>query len=137
MGHGRSAGRTGDFYGGGGGGCDSWQIPAHQIAVSSGGDEPASWPPAVGTLGGGYADGAKLAEFYRYAHQNVARVVLRLGSGKQYSAQTFAAWPGSGLRLWDLSVPTDLLRVKPGQDVMMDYDATGQLVWQLRADGSA
>jgi hypothetical protein len=61
--------------------------------------------------------------------------VLRLGDGKQYSAQTLAAWPGSGLRLWFFSVPTDLLRINSGQEVMLGYDSIGQVVWQQRAGG--
>jgi len=72
-------------------------------------------------------------EFYGYAHENVTRVVLRLADGKQYGAQTFAAWKGSGLRLWAFSVPTELYtRVNPGQDVLMGYDAAGRVIWQMR-----
>ncbi len=44
-------------------------------------------------------------EFYGYAHENVTRVVLELPDGRRYGAQTFAAWPGSGLRLWAFPVP--------------------------------
>jgi hypothetical protein len=91
---------------------------------------PALGPPAVGLVGGDYRSGAKLAEYYGYAHENVTRVVLRLAGGRQYGAQTFAAWKGSGLRLWDFPVPTDLLRVDLGKAVLMGYDAAGQVVWQ-------
>jgi hypothetical protein len=113
-----------------GGQVGFWSSDNADSVVSSG---PASEPPAVGMMGGGYPNGAKLAEYFGYAHENVARVVLRLADGKQYSAQTFAAWPGSGLRLWAFSVPTDMLRVKLGQDVMMGYDSAGHVVWQLRS----
>jgi hypothetical protein len=72
-------------------------------------------------------------EFYGYAHESVARVVLRLADGRQYGAQTFAAWKGSGLRLWAFSVPTHLYTsTGPRMDVLMGYDAAGHVVWQLR-----
>lgn len=58
--------------------------------------------------GGEVANHAKQAYFYGYAHENVRRVTLRLG-GEQYGAQTFAAWPGSGLRLWAFPVPASTL----------------------------
>ena len=86
----------------------------------------------MGLVGGDYQSGVKLAEFYGYAHENVTRVVLRLADGRQYGAQTFAAWKGSGLRLWASSVPNNLLRVDLGQDVLRGYDTAGQVVWQQR-----
>jgi hypothetical protein len=53
--------------------------------------------------------------------------------GKQYGAQTFAAWRGSGLRLWAFSVPTHLYTsADPRMDVLMGYDAAGHVVWQMR-----
>jgi len=66
---------------------------------------PASGPPAVTvfTVTGG-APKPRFVEFYGYAHENVTRVVLKLPDGRQYGAQTFAAWPGSGLRLWAFPV---------------------------------
>jgi hypothetical protein len=94
--------------------------------------KPASGPPTVSLIGGDYLRGSPLAEFYGYAHENVARVVLRLADGKQYGAQTFAAWKGSGLRLWDFPVSTSLLHVNRGKDVMLGYDAAGRVVWQMR-----
>ena len=62
---------------------------------------PASGPPAVVvfTVTGG-APEPRFVEFYGYAHENVTRVVLKLPDGRQYGAQTFAAWLGSRLRLW-------------------------------------
>jgi hypothetical protein len=91
---------------------------------------PASGPPAVSNFGGdgGYS-GATVAEYYGYAHANVARVVLRLQDGKQYSAQTTAAWPGSGLRLWHFAVPIKPATA-PGKQVMLGYNAAGQVVSQ-------
>lgn len=65
---------------------------------------PADGPPAVQIFGGDVVNHARQAYFYGYAHENVRRVVLRLG-GKQYGAQTIAAWPGTGLRLWSFPVP--------------------------------
>jgi hypothetical protein len=95
--------------------------------------QPASGPPAVGLIGGDYLRGSPLVEFYGYAHESVARVVLRLADGRQYGANTFAAWKGSGLRLWAFSVPTDLfVHVNPRMDVLLGYDAAGRMVWQMR-----
>ena len=94
-------------------------------------NRPASGPPAVGVFGGDYTSGQTQSDFYGYAHQSVARVVLRLADGRQYSAQTFAAWPGSDLRLWHFSVPVSLLNHRnQARDQMRGYDAAGQVVWQ-------
>jgi hypothetical protein len=68
--------------------------------------------------------------FYGYAHQNVTRVVVRLAGGKQFSAQTFAAWPGSGLRLWAVPVPPSRVAPAPGEGVVTAYNAAGQQVWR-------
>jgi hypothetical protein len=99
-------------------------------SISSIASVPASGPPAVSNFsgGGGYS-GATVAEYYGYAHANVARVALRLHDGKQYSAGTTAAWPGSGLRLWHFAVPIKAATA-PGQQVMLGYNAAGQVVWQ-------
>ena len=64
----------------------------------------------------------------------VARVVLKLADGRQYGAQTFAAWPGSGVRLWDFSVPGNLAFAGPHR-VMIGYNAAGQVVWQMPLRG--
>jgi hypothetical protein len=69
-----------------------WSSDNVDSAVSAG---PALGPPAVGLVGGDYQSGTKLAEFYGYAHENVTRVVLRLADGREYGAQTFAAWKGA------------------------------------------
>ncbi len=79
-------------------------------------------------FGGDVVSHARQAYFYGYAHENVRRVVLRLG-GKQYGAQTIAGWPGSGLRLWSLPVPASMLFFS-GSHVMMGYDAAGRVTWQ-------
>jgi hypothetical protein len=89
---------------------------------------PADGPPTVQIFGGDVVNHARQAYFYGYAHENVRRVVLRLG-GKQYGAQTIAAWPGSGLRLWSFPVPADMLS-SSGSHVMLGYDAAGRVVWQ-------
>jgi hypothetical protein len=95
--------------------------------------KPASGPPAVELIGGDYLHGSPLVEFYGYAHESVARVVLRLADGKQYGAQTFAAWRGSGLRLWAFPVPTHLYTsTGPRMDVLMGYDAAAHVIWQMR-----
>jgi hypothetical protein len=90
---------------------------------------PVGGPPAVELFGGDVINHARQAYFYGYAHENVRRVVLRLG-GKQYGAQTFAAWPGSGLRLWAFPVPSSMLLSSSPSRVMLGYDAVGQVVWQ-------
>jgi hypothetical protein len=95
---------------------------------------PAAGPPAVGLFTGMWPPKAEAVEYYGYAHENVARVVLRLAGGRQYSAPTFAAWPRSGLRLWAFSVPTRFLRTaNVSKDVMTGYDAAGRVVWQQRS----
>jgi hypothetical protein len=83
-------------------------------------------------MGGEVVNHAKLSEYYGYAHENVTRVVLRLPGGAEYAVQTFAAWPGSGLRLWAFSVPSRALSVKPSQDVLLGYDAAGHVIWSGR-----
>jgi hypothetical protein len=93
---------------------------------------PASGPPAVVNMGGSIVNHAKLSEYYGYAHENVTRVVLRLPGGTEYGAQTFAAWPGSGLRLWAFAVPSRALSVKPRQEVLLGYDAAGHVIWSGR-----
>jgi hypothetical protein len=90
---------------------------------------PADGPPAVELFGGDVINHARQAYFYGYAHENVRRVVLRLG-GKQYGAQTFAAWPGSGLRLWAFPVPSSMLLSSSSSRVLLGYDAAGRVVWQ-------
>ena len=92
---------------------------------------PASGPPAVvvatvDTLG----SPKPFMEFYGYAHENVTRVVLKLPDGRQYGAQTFAAWPGSGLRLWAFPVPASAAFISH-QNVWVGYNAAGQVVWQM------
>jgi hypothetical protein len=83
----------------------------------------------VENLGGSWTNGATVAEYYGYAHANVARVVVRLPDGRQYSAQTIAAWPGSGLRLWHFAVPVKAATFEPRQQVILGYDASGQVVF--------
>jgi hypothetical protein len=91
---------------------------------------PADGPPAVEVYGGDITNHAKQAYFYGYAHENVRRVALRLAGGKQYSAQTFAAWTGSGLRLWDFPLPASALSSPHASLIMRGYDAAGRVVWQ-------
>lgn len=98
---------------------------------------PVSGPQAVVNVGGSWLRGAKVVEFYGYAHSNVARVALRLTDGRQYGAPTSAAWPGSGLRLWHFSVPIKAATFAPGHQVLLGYDNAGRVVWQnsLREPG--
>ena len=96
---------------------------------------PASGPPAVMVFTMG-PQKPQFVEFYGYAHQNVTRVVLKLPDGRQYGAQTFAAWPGSGLRLWAFRVPAGVAFVSR-QNVWVGYNAAGQVVWQMPLNQSA
>jgi hypothetical protein len=79
----------------------------------------------------------QFVEFYGYAHANVVRVVLKLPDGRQYGAQTFAAWPGSGLRLWAFPVPTAQALASPAKEVVTGYDAAGHVVYQRPLNQSA
>ncbi len=115
-----------------GGKVGAWSSDGSQSVISN---VPASGPPAVGLFGGDYRRGAKQAELYGYAHENVARVVLRLGNGTQYGAQTFAAWRGSGIRLWAFQVPVSAFGSQRGKAVLEGYDATGHVVWQMHLGG--
>jgi len=96
---------------------------------------PASGPPAVNVFieTGGYPK-QTFVEFYGYARESVTRVVLKLPDGRHYGAQTFAAWPGSGLRLWAFPVPADVAFVSR-QNVWVGYNAAGHVVWQMHHSG--
>jgi hypothetical protein len=93
------------------------------------GTQQASGPPAVAVFIRAGLPGAEQGEFYGYAHENVARVVLHLSGGRQFTAQTFPGWQGSGLRLWAVPVPADLVAVP--KYVALAYDAAGHVVSQL------
>jgi hypothetical protein len=97
---------------------------------------PTDGPPAVELFGGDITNHAKQAYFYGYAHENVRRVTLLLGD-KQYSAPTVAAWPGSGLRLWDFPVPASALLSPRASRVLLGYDAAGRVVWQKNLSAAA
>jgi hypothetical protein len=107
-----------------------WSSDNAESSISS---VPAARSPTVVVVfGGDYVLGVKQADFYGYAHENVARVGIRLTDGRQYGAQTVAGWPGSGVRLWAFSVPvrvggTGIRKV----DVIKGYDAAGHVVWQM------
>jgi hypothetical protein len=94
---------------------------------------PASGPPAVVVFNTDTGDTPKprFVEIYGYAHENVTRVVLKLPDGRQYGAQTFAAWPGSGLRLWAFRVPAGVAFVSR-QDLWLGYNEAGYVIWQMR-----
>lgn len=65
-----------------------------------------------------------------YAHADVARVVLHLPGDRSVATSTFAAWPGSGLRLWAIRLPADVY--VQGQQMptitATGYDTAGQVV---------
>jgi hypothetical protein len=90
---------------------------------------PASGPPEVSVffdIRGGPVPG--WSGFYGYAHDDIARVTVRLASGQLLTARTFPGWPGSGLRLWVAPVASGL-RSAP-EYVALGYDRAGHLVWQ-------
>jgi hypothetical protein len=68
----------------------------------------------------------KLTEAFGYAREDVARVVVHLPSG-QAGTSTVAAWPGSGIRLWSVSVPTRFEYIGRTFTVTA-YDAAGHVV---------
>ncbi len=85
---------------------------------------------ATGVLCGSWPSGAKVVEYFGYAHANMTRVALRLPDGRQYAAQTTAAWAGSGLRLWHFAVPIKAATFETRRQVLLGYGAAGQVVWQ-------
>lgn len=68
---------------------------------------------------------------FGYAHGDVAKVVIRLPGGSQVAADTFrAGWPGSDLRLWQVTVPDSEW---PADGTLAGlpvtaYDATGHVI---------
>jgi hypothetical protein len=98
---------------------------------------PVSSPLAVVNVGGSWTNRATVVEYYGYAQANVTRVVLRLPDGRQYGAQTTAAWPGSGVRLWHFAVPIKAATYEQAQQLLVGYNAAGQVVWSktVRASG--
>jgi len=97
---------------------------------SATGSDPVNGPEVAVDMGGGWQTGAKVVEQYGYTHANVARVALRAPDGKQYGAETTAAWPGSGVRLWHFTMPIAAMPIAAGKLVMLGYDAAGHVVWQ-------
>jgi hypothetical protein len=91
--------------------------------------QQASGPPEVGVFTSQDASPPTWLEFYGYAHENVARVTVRLADGRQVGTKTFPGWKGSGIRLWAVAAPAHLpLRLRY---VVLAYDAAGHVVWQL------
>jgi hypothetical protein len=68
-----------------------------------------------------------LVKAFGYARTEVARVVVHLPGGAQAVASTFAAWPGSGIRLWAVSVPVHLQYAGHAFTITC-YDAAGHVV---------
>lgn len=69
----------------------------------------------------------KLLEAFGYASGDVTRVVLHLPGSRQASGSTVAAWPGSGVRLWSISLPAHLDYLGRSFTVTA-YDASGHVV---------
>ncbi len=71
----------------------------------------------------------RLDEGFGYARADVTTVVLHLPGGELVGTPTFAAWPGSGLRLWTVSLPTEIQYA--GQTIKVTaYDAAGHVIGQ-------
>ncbi|HEV2254119.1 MAG TPA: hypothetical protein VGS06_13070 [Streptosporangiaceae bacterium] len=68
----------------------------------------------------------KLVEAFGYARADVTRIVLHLPGG-QAETSTFTAWPGSGIRLWAVPLPTRL-RFAGRTFTVTAYDAAGHVV---------
>jgi hypothetical protein len=68
-------------------------------------------------------------EAYGYAHGNVAQVKVWLPGGGTVTTPTFAAWPGSGLRLWRVSLPASSwsTSVPLPRYLAAGYDAAGHV----------
>ena len=69
----------------------------------------------------------KLLVAFGYASGDVTRVVLHLPGSRQASGSTVAAWPGSGVRLWSISLPAHLDYLGRSFTVTA-YDASGHVV---------
>ena len=91
---------------------------------------PVNGSQAIVNVGGTRLSGATVVEYFGAAQQYVTRVVLRLPDGRQYGAETSAAWPGSGVRLWHFAVPVKAASFEPRQQVMLGYNAAGHIIWQ-------
>ena len=67
------------------------------------------------------------AEVFGYTRAEVTRIVLHLPGGGQAGTSTVAAWPGSGVRLWSISVPfrKDFMG---RTSTVTAYNAAGQVV---------
>jgi hypothetical protein len=71
-------------------------------------------------------------EAFGYAHADVTRVVLRLDGGRAVSTSTFAAWPGSGLRLWAVPVWQGITVNELPVVTATGYNAAGQAVAHVK-----
>jgi len=72
---------------------------------------------------------------FGYAHANVAKVVVRLPGGGQVAADTFrAGWPGSDLRLWQVSLPDSVWPQNGAEPTLIAtaYDAAGHAIGQAQ-----
>lgn len=112
----------------------SWTAP--QLAAGSPALSGLSEPFGGVLSGGTPGHGSTVIEAFGYAHANVARVVLRTGSGRQVSTSTFAAWPGSDLRLWAVALrqgtESQGEQTKLGAIAATGYDAAGQAVAHVK-----
>ena len=67
---------------------------------------------------------------FGYAPADVARVVLRLQDGREFSARTIPGWPGSGVRLWGpIIMPAHVFL--SDDTLILTYNAAGQLLGKV------
>lgn len=72
---------------------------------------------------------------FGYAHGDVARVVVRLPGGGQVATDAYpAGWAGSGLRLWQVTLPDSVWPQDGAQPKLIAtaYDAAGHAIGQAQ-----
>jgi hypothetical protein len=75
---------------------------------------------------------------FGYAHPNVARIVITLPDGGQVATSTFAAgWPGSDVRLWQVSIPSSAWGINSAQPrlIATGYNSAGAEVGRVNLAG--
>jgi len=119
-----------------------WQGPGNGGYIAP---QLAAGPPALAGLslafwapGGTKKHPNQAWDAFGYAHADVARVVLHLPGRRQVSTSTFAAWPGSGLRLWAVRLPAGVEYVghRVPAITATGYDAAGHVVTQVTLGSS-
>jgi hypothetical protein len=110
-----------------------WFGGAFSPAAVSGSPPMAGMAESFGYLN---ANQFALVKAFGYAQADVVKVVVRLpDGGRVTTAPVAAGWPGSDVRLWQVSLPLSSWKPGAAQPVFIatGYDAAGQVVgrWQL------